>query len=759
MASSSNYHNQAGDVNTINKNSNNNNSTSSHHSLISKVDQDILIRQMTAPIQKSRYITPMLPTHFVNQQQQQHQQHQHQQQSSGQLVGNFQPQDLFLGSSPMLIPGQQQQIRPSSVNTINFNPGNFAPPAPHHHHQSFMENVHAAAAAYHTPPTPGTSYLHHHPSHPSLHAPLPAYAPVPDYFMGSHSSSQLHPAPSSLYHRRSFSVDSTPATAASNTNPSSSSALFNEQEQIIVNNSDSSKNNKNSNNNSVGLARSMSAVNGGAESSGSTAAVRQRALPPEILTIGHHRSSNDSSNQSPTSAPILDSAAPSTAGAGRGSHCLSPGPLSAPVLNWTRENSAAGDGEIGSGSINRNVDVATAAANNLRLMYNQAGLLGTSPLDTMFQPPLAPPPSSSSLAHIDPQFQQHSCTNSQLDLFDPRLESFLESPDFESLTASSSSSSSSTSSSAASSRPITPLSAEHYHRQHRGNFPVQYNMLQTHPSLLSIMNQQQQQQQQLQKYPQYPQQMHFQHQQQQQEHHQVKQEQKQHEDQNERLRRHYNMAAAAVDEITRNSMLHFQQQQHHHHSSSNNNKQLQYEEPIMMMSTEGEGEISDSFDVNNAESPSLLSNTTNKRPRRQTSSSLSAVPSVSSMVDNTNNTLQNGTVSDIHSHIDSNGRRIFTCMFSGCSKTYGTGAGLRYHLHTVHNSPSPRFMNRPDIMYPCDMCSKSYVTRSGLKYHKIRSGHSDANGGGGSMAPVSSRSAGTPLMEFVTAEEQDISFN
>jgi hypothetical protein len=73
------------------------------------------------------------------------------------------------------------------------------------------------------------------------------------------------------------------------------------------------------------------------------------------------------------------------------------------------------------------------------------------------------------------------------------------------------------------------------------------------------------------------------------------------------------------------------------------------------------------------------------------------------------------------------GRRSWPCIFKDCRKVYTTGAGLRYHLHNFHNSPSPRFINRPSVLFPCLKCKKSYVTKAGLRYHKAKTGHGKRN--------------------------------
>lgn len=79
----------------------------------------------------------------------------------------------------------------------------------------------------------------------------------------------------------------------------------------------------------------------------------------------------------------------------------------------------------------------------------------------------------------------------------------------------------------------------------------------------------------------------------------------------------------------------------------------------------------------------------------------------------------------VHPPLADGEKRSWPCIFKDCKKVYTTGAGLRYHLHNYHNSPSPRFINRPSILYPCNKCNKSYVTKAGLRYHKQKAGHSD----------------------------------
>ncbi|KAI8825779.1 uncharacterized protein EV422DRAFT_140599 [Fimicolochytrium jonesii] len=70
------------------------------------------------------------------------------------------------------------------------------------------------------------------------------------------------------------------------------------------------------------------------------------------------------------------------------------------------------------------------------------------------------------------------------------------------------------------------------------------------------------------------------------------------------------------------------------------------------------------------------------------------------------------------------GPRIYRCFVKDCTKTYGTGAGLRYHLRNFHKMASiPRqppvrvARTKPDF-YACPKCPKQYSTAAGLRYHK-----------------------------------------
>ncbi|KAI8906991.1 hypothetical protein DFJ77DRAFT_476201 [Powellomyces hirtus] len=69
-------------------------------------------------------------------------------------------------------------------------------------------------------------------------------------------------------------------------------------------------------------------------------------------------------------------------------------------------------------------------------------------------------------------------------------------------------------------------------------------------------------------------------------------------------------------------------------------------------------------------------------------------------------------------------QRVYRCFVPECPKTYGTGAGLRYHLRNFHKmttiprqAPVRVARHKPDF-YPCPKCTKQYGTAAGLRYHK-----------------------------------------
>ena len=70
-------------------------------------------------------------------------------------------------------------------------------------------------------------------------------------------------------------------------------------------------------------------------------------------------------------------------------------------------------------------------------------------------------------------------------------------------------------------------------------------------------------------------------------------------------------------------------------------------------------------------------------------------------------------------------RRVYACTIPDCPKTYGTGAGLRYHLKTWHKTISPRVarqLQKP-ANYRCTKCAKCYSSAAGLRYHNKNTVH------------------------------------
>ncbi|KAJ3034656.1 hypothetical protein HDV00_004795 [Rhizophlyctis rosea] len=81
------------------------------------------------------------------------------------------------------------------------------------------------------------------------------------------------------------------------------------------------------------------------------------------------------------------------------------------------------------------------------------------------------------------------------------------------------------------------------------------------------------------------------------------------------------------------------------------------------------------------------------------------------------------------------GPRIYRCWMPDCSKCYGTGAGLRYHLRHFHKlthiprQPPIRIARIKPDFYECLKCGKRYGTAAGLRYHKKTFVHpADASG-------------------------------
>ncbi|KAJ3187927.1 hypothetical protein HDU85_006320 [Gaertneriomyces sp. JEL0708] len=65
--------------------------------------------------------------------------------------------------------------------------------------------------------------------------------------------------------------------------------------------------------------------------------------------------------------------------------------------------------------------------------------------------------------------------------------------------------------------------------------------------------------------------------------------------------------------------------------------------------------------------------------------------------------------------------RTFPCFYENCGRIYSTGAGLRYHLKSIHNSITPRAARiraKPKNVF-CELCpDKSFSTIAGLRYHE-----------------------------------------
>lgn len=64
--------------------------------------------------------------------------------------------------------------------------------------------------------------------------------------------------------------------------------------------------------------------------------------------------------------------------------------------------------------------------------------------------------------------------------------------------------------------------------------------------------------------------------------------------------------------------------------------------------------------------------------------------------------------------------RSFSCYVDTCKKSYSTGAGLRYHLKTFHNTITPRAasIKAKSRTFCCPECPlKAFSTAAGLRYH------------------------------------------
>ncbi|KAJ3051150.1 hypothetical protein HK097_007862 [Rhizophlyctis rosea] len=77
-------------------------------------------------------------------------------------------------------------------------------------------------------------------------------------------------------------------------------------------------------------------------------------------------------------------------------------------------------------------------------------------------------------------------------------------------------------------------------------------------------------------------------------------------------------------------------------------------------------------------------------------------------------------------------RRMYTCWAPGCTKIYGTRAGLRYHVRTHHKGLPPRPQPPKVVTHTCGRCGKGYATGAGLRYHLKTFNHEaeEANSGG-----------------------------
>ncbi|KAJ3054498.1 hypothetical protein HK097_001679 [Rhizophlyctis rosea] len=81
-------------------------------------------------------------------------------------------------------------------------------------------------------------------------------------------------------------------------------------------------------------------------------------------------------------------------------------------------------------------------------------------------------------------------------------------------------------------------------------------------------------------------------------------------------------------------------------------------------------------------------------------------------------------------------KRVWYCKLPGCTKTYGTGAGLRWHLKHFHKQQSKRAVNKKPLAFRCDECDKAYSTMAGLRYHRKTVAHMEVVSGTVSMLPA-----------------------
>ncbi|KAJ3025726.1 hypothetical protein HDV00_012536, partial [Rhizophlyctis rosea] len=80
-------------------------------------------------------------------------------------------------------------------------------------------------------------------------------------------------------------------------------------------------------------------------------------------------------------------------------------------------------------------------------------------------------------------------------------------------------------------------------------------------------------------------------------------------------------------------------------------------------------------------------------------------------------------------------RRMYTCWAEGCTKIYGTRAGLRYHVRKHHKGLPPRPQPPKIVTHTCGRCGKGYATGAGLRYHLKTFPHEGENGALGGRGP------------------------
>ncbi|KAJ3041948.1 hypothetical protein HDV00_008457 [Rhizophlyctis rosea] len=88
------------------------------------------------------------------------------------------------------------------------------------------------------------------------------------------------------------------------------------------------------------------------------------------------------------------------------------------------------------------------------------------------------------------------------------------------------------------------------------------------------------------------------------------------------------------------------------------------------------------------------------------------------------------TISKSHTSADGKKqkKRVWYCKLPGCTKQYGTGAGLRWHLKHFHKQQSKRAVNKKPLAFRCEECDKAYSTMAGLRYHRKTVAHMEVIG-------------------------------